>query len=62
MSGYEAFQLQNRVYIVSCYLVSSIPGNGSDLRHTIERDMPGPGAAVIRDMPMHFPDTICRFH
>ena len=29
---------------------------------TVERDMPGSGATIVRNMTTDFPDPFCRFH
>jgi len=51
---------------IRCLLLRSLVlrsnlGNAICTR-TIERDMPGSGAAIVRNMTTYFPDPICRFH
>lgn len=29
--------------------------------HTVESDVPGSGAAIIRNIPLYFPDAVCGF-
>jgi len=51
---------------IRCLLLRSLVFHSrskeSNLPRTVERDVPGSGAAIIRNMSTDFPDPICRFH
>jgi hypothetical protein len=62
--GYEARQLQNCIDVFSCCVdISALHTNlrNEILARTVERDVPGSRAAIIRNMTTYFPDAICGF-